>query len=121
MFAEDKVLNKETRMTATVWIVDDDKAIRWVLEKALSRVGINWRSFACADDAWAALESGDTPAAVLSDIRMPGQDGLTFLNRLRERLPQVAVVIMTAHADLDSAVSSFQSGAFEYLPKPFDI
>ena len=108
-------------MIATVWIVDDDKAIRWVLEKALSRVGITWRSFASADDAWAALESGDMPAAVLSDIRMPGQDGLTFLNRLRERLPQVAVVIMTAHADLDSAVSSFQSGAFEYLPKPFDI
>ena len=108
-------------MTATVWIVDDDKAIRWVLEKALSRAGISWRSFASADDAWAALESGDVPAAVLSDIRMPGLDGLTFLDRLRERLPQVAVVIMTAHADLDSAVTSFQSGAFEYLPKPFDI
>lgn len=108
-------------MTATVWIVDDDKAIRWVLEKALSRAGVNWRSFASADDAWAALESGDAPTAVLSDIRMPGLDGLTFLNRLRERLPQVAVVIMTAHADLNSAVTSFQSGAFEYLPKPFDI
>lgn len=108
-------------MTATVWIVDDDDAIRWVLGKALSRANIVYQSFSSADDAWSELESGAVPAAVLSDIRMPGLNGLVFLERLRERLPQVSVVIMTAHADLDSAVSSFQGGAFEYLPKPFDI
>ena len=102
----------------TVWIVDDDRSIRWVLEKAMNRVGIANSSFASADEA---LASGQRPMAVLSDIRMPGMDGLDFLDALREQEPDLPVIIMTAHSDLDSAVSSYHRGAFEYLPKPFDI
>ena len=102
----------------TVWIVDDDRSIRWVLEKAMTRVGIANTSFASADEA---LASGQRPMAVLSDIRMPGMDGLDFLDTLREQEPDLPVIIMTAHSDLDSAVSSYHRGAFEYLPKPFDI
>jgi len=102
----------------TVWIVDDDRSIRWVLEKAMTRAGIVTSSFASADEA---LASGQLPAAVLSDIRMPGTDGLDFLDALREQEPELPVIIMTAHSDLDSAVASYHRGAFEYLPKPFDI
>ncbi|MXW49154.1 MAG: nitrogen regulation protein NR(I) [Gammaproteobacteria bacterium] len=102
----------------TVWIVDDDRSIRWVLEKAMTRAGIATSSFASADEA---LASGQLPAAVLSDIRMPGTDGLDFLDALREQEPELPVIIMTAHSDLDSAVASYHRGAFEYLPKPFDI
>ncbi|MDN0073350.1 nitrogen regulation protein NR(I) [Crenobacter sp. SG2303] len=107
-------------MTQAVWIIDDDKAIRWVLEKALTRAGIAHRSFERADDALSALPSG-TPRAIVSDIRMPGIDGLKFLAAVKADYPSLPVIIMTAHADLDSAVASFQGGAFEYLPKPFDI
>ena len=102
----------------SVWIVDDDRSIRWVLEKAMTRAGIANASFASADDA---LASGQRPTAVLSDIRMPGMNGLDFLDALREEDPSLPVIIMTAHSDLDSAVSSYHRGAFEYLPKPFDI
>ncbi|MCY4212999.1 MAG: nitrogen regulation protein NR(I) [Gammaproteobacteria bacterium] len=102
----------------TVWIVDDDRSIRWVLEKAMTRVGIATSSFASADEA---LASGQLPAAVLSDIRMPGTNGLDFLDKLRDEQPELPVIIMTAHSDLDSAVASYHRGAFEYLPKPFDI
>ncbi|MDR0715993.1 MAG: nitrogen regulation protein NR(I) [Azoarcus sp.] len=106
----------------TVWIVDDDRSIRWVLEKALGREEIDYRSFASANEALDALESSaPSPKAVLSDIRMPGESGLTLLHRIRERLPQIPVIIMTAYSDLESAVSAFQGGAFEYLPKPFDV
>ena len=101
-----------------VWIVDDDRSIRWVLEKAMNRAGIASASFATADEA---LASGQRPMAVLSDIRMPGTDGLAFLDALREKEPELPVIIMTAHSDLDSAVASYHRGAFEYLPKPFDI
>jgi len=107
-------------MTQAVWIIDDDKAIRWVLEKALTRAGIAHQSFERADDALSALPSG-TPRAIVSDIRMPGIDGLKFLAAVKADYPSLPVIIMTAHADLDSAVASFQGGAFEYLPKPFDI
>ena len=103
-----------------VWIIDDDRSIRWVLEKALEREKISFKSFASADEALAALKF-DTPQVVLSDIRMPGHTGLEFLNILHERYPALPVIIMTAYSDLESAVSSFQGGAFEYLPKPFDI
>jgi two-component system, NtrC family, nitrogen regulation response regulator GlnG len=103
-----------------VWIIDDDKAIRWVLEKALARSAIDYRSFASADDAQAAL-ADEVPQAMICDIRMPGIDGLKFLSRVKQDHPLLPVIIMTAHADLDSAVSAFQGGAFEYLPKPFDI
>jgi two-component system nitrogen regulation response regulator GlnG len=107
-------------MTAPVWIIDDDKAIRWVLEKALDRAGIDHDSFSNADDAMHALNRA-TPRAIVSDIRMPGTDGLAFLAKLKSVHPELPVIVMTAHADLDSAVAAFQGGAFEYLPKPFDV
>ena len=103
-----------------VWIIDDDRSIRWVLEKALAREDIEFKSFASADEALQALTQG-TPQIVISDIRMPGSSGLELLQILRERYPNLPVIIMTAYSDLESAVSSFQGGAFEYLPKPFDI
>jgi two-component system, NtrC family, nitrogen regulation response regulator GlnG len=103
-----------------VWIIDDDKSIRWVLEKSLTREGIEFRSFASADDASRALGQ-EQPQVVVSDIRMPGSSGLDFLQMLHERYPLIPVIIMTAYSDLESAVASFQGGAFEYLPKPFDI
>ena len=103
-----------------VWIIDDDRSIRWVLEKALEREKIDYKSFASADEALSELKH-DTPQIVLSDIRMPGTSGLDLLQNLRERFPSLPVIIMTAYSDLESAVSSFQGGAFEYLPKPFDI
>ena len=103
-----------------VWIVDDDRSIRWVLEKALTRESIEFKSFASADEAAQALNHG-MPQMVISDIRMPGRSGLVLLQALRERYPDLPVIIMTAYSDLESAVSSFQGGAFEYLPKPFDI
>ena len=104
----------------TVWIIDDDRSIRWVLEKSLARADIEFTSFASADDAMRAL-SHDLPQAVVSDIRMPGRSGLEFLQELHQRHPLIPVIIMTAYSDLESAVSAFQGGAFEYLPKPFDI
>jgi two-component system nitrogen regulation response regulator GlnG len=103
-----------------VWIIDDDRSIRWVLEKSLARADIEFESFATADDALRAL-SHDLPQVVLSDIRMPGRSGLEFLQLLHQRHPLIPVIIMTAYSDLESAVSAFQGGAFEYLPKPFDI
>jgi two-component system nitrogen regulation response regulator GlnG len=103
-----------------VWIIDDDRSIRWVLEKALLREDIPCMTFSSASDALRELERS-TPAAVLSDIRMPGVSGLELLQALKERLPKVPVIIMTAYSDLDSAVAAFQGGAFEYLPKPFDV
>ncbi|OGS91762.1 MAG: nitrogen regulation protein NR(I) [Gallionellales bacterium GWE2_58_10] len=104
----------------SVWIIDDDRSIRWVLEKALTREDIAFKSFATADDALRAL-SHDVPQVLVSDIRMPGSSGLDFLQALHQRHPLVPVIIMTAYSDLESAVSAFQGGAFEYLPKPFDI
>ena len=103
-----------------VWVIDDDRSIRWVLEKALTRSDINFTSFASADEALAALRHS-TPQVVISDIRMPGSSGLDFLQKIRERIPSLPVIIMTAYSDLESAVSAFQGGAFEYLPKPFDV
>ena len=103
-----------------VWIIDDDRSIRWVLEKALSREDIEYRSFTSANEALQALPTS-TPQVVVSDIRMPGRSGLELLQTLREQHPQLPVIIMTAYSDLESAVSAFQGGAFEYLPKPFDI
>jgi two-component system nitrogen regulation response regulator GlnG len=107
-------------MMKPVWIIDDDRSIRWVLEKSLTREDIEYKSFAAADDAMRAL-SNDIPQVVVSDIRMPGSSGLDFLQTLHQRYPLIPVIIMTAYSDLESAVSAFQGGAFEYLPKPFDI
>jgi two-component system nitrogen regulation response regulator GlnG len=103
-----------------VWIVDDDRSIRWVMEKALSREGIAFNSFSSAKDALEAL-SGGSPEVLVSDIRMPGLSGLELLNAVKQRHPAVPVIVMTAYSDLDSAVAAFQGGAYEYLPKPFDV
>ena len=103
-----------------VWIIDDDKSIRWVIEKSLTREGIVFRSFAAAQDALDALEDS-SPQAVISDIRMPGTSGLEFMQQIKTKLPTTPVIIMTAYSDLESAVAAFQGGAFEYLPKPFDV
>ncbi|WAC72870.1 nitrogen regulation protein NR(I) [Roseateles sp. SL47] len=104
----------------SIWIVDDDHSIRFVLEKALTREGLPVRSFSQAREVLAALEE-DSPQVLVSDIRMPGGSGLELLNTIKKQLPGLPVIIMTAYSDLDSAVSAFQGGAFEYLPKPFDL
>lgn len=106
-----------------VWIIDDDRSIRWVLEKALQQAGIATECFESGDKALAQLRSqtADTPNAIISDIRMPGTDGLSLLAIIHKEYPQLPFIIMTAHSDLESAVSAYQGGAFEYLPKPFDI
>src|SRR5690554_5451371 len=105
-----------------VWIVDDDRSIRWVLDKALTQAGFSTRAFEDADEVLNVLElGGEQPDVLLSDVRMPGTDGLRMLAILQRKHPQLPVIIMTAHSDLESAVSSYQGGAFEYLPKPFDL
>ncbi|WP_339080967.1 nitrogen regulation protein NR(I) [Pseudomonas sp. TMP9] len=104
----------------TVWIVDDDRSIRWVLEKALQQEGMTTQSFDSADGVLSRL-SRQQPDVIISDIRMPGASGLELLACIREMHPRLPVIIMTAHSDLDSAVASYQGGAFEYLPKPFDV
>ena len=104
----------------SIWIVDDDQSIRFVLERALAREQLPVRSFSQTRDVLAALES-DSPQVLVSDIRMPGGSGLDLLTQINERLPGLPVIVMTAFSDLDSAVSAFQGGAFEYLPKPFDV
>jgi len=103
-----------------VWIVDDDRSIRWVFEKALTREGIAYNSFASAREALDALPGG-APQVLISDIRMPGQSGIELLQEVKEKHPAVPVIVMTAYSDLDSAVAAFQGGAYEYLPKPFDV
>ena len=104
-----------------VWIIDDDRSIRWVLEKALGRENIAARCFGAADEALAAFGTGAKPQVLISDIRMPGKSGLDLLRHVKEHYPDLPVIIMTAYSDLDSAVAAFQGGAFEYLPKPFDV
>ena len=103
-----------------VWIVDDDRSIRWVFEKALSREGISFSSFASAREALDALAAG-APQVLVSDIRMPGKSGIELLQEVKEKHPAVPVIVMTAYSDLESAVAAFQGGAYEYLPKPFDV
>ena len=104
----------------TVWIVDDDRSIRWVMEKALARAGLEVTSFENANDLLEKL--GKTlPDTIISDIRMPGIDGLQLLKKIHISNPSLPIIITTAHSDLDSAVAAYQGGAFEYLPKPFDL
>ena len=103
-----------------IWIVDDDQSIRFVLERAMAREQWPVRTFSHVREVLTALDS-DTPQVMLSDIRMPGASGLDLLAQVKERLPGLPVIVMTAYSDLDSAVSAFSSGAFEYLPKPFDL
>ncbi|MDF1766639.1 MAG: nitrogen regulation protein NR(I), partial [Gammaproteobacteria bacterium] len=109
-----------TRNNDSVWILDDDRSIRWVLEKSFDKAGLKTESFDNGDDLLHRLEQAQ-PDAIISDIRMPGISGLELLSTVNARFPELPVIIMTAHSDLDSAVSSYSRGAFEYLPKPFDI
>jgi len=104
----------------TVWVVDDDRSIRWVLEKAFKQADMEVKSYEQADSVLKALNNSQ-PDAIISDIRMPGMDGLELLSRIHSRFPDLPVIIITAHTDLDAAVSAYQGGAFEYLPKPFDV
>lgn len=106
--------------TGNVWVVDDERSIRWVLEKALTQEGLH---VTCFEDGQALLNvlADNPPDAIVSDIRMPGIDGLSLLERIKSTFPDLPVIIMTAHSDLDSAVSSIQGGAFEYIPKPFEV
>jgi two-component system nitrogen regulation response regulator GlnG len=106
--------------TLNVWLVDDDASIRWVLERALRQGGMAPTAFDHADTALAALRR-DRPDVLITDIRMPGRSGLDLLTEIRDSQPELPVIVMTAHSDLDSAVAAYQGGAFEYLPKPFDI
>ena len=109
-------------MSESIWVVDDDRSIRWVLEKALSQENYAVTCFEDADEALNTLENGgQEPDVLISDVRMPGTDGLRMLKILQRKNPDLPVIIMTAHSDLDSAVASYQGGAFEYLPKPFDV
>ncbi|WP_029132170.1 nitrogen regulation protein NR(I) [Sedimenticola selenatireducens] len=106
--------------TNSVWVIDDDRSIRWVLEKAFEKAGMAVKSFPSADGVMEALGL-EQPDVIVSDIRMPGMDGLSLLERITAAHPNLPVIIMTAHSDLDSAVAAFHGGAFEYLPKPFDV
>ncbi len=103
-----------------IWVIDDDRSIRWVLEKALAQAKLTSHSFETADKALARLKR-ERPAVIITDIRMPGTDGLALLEQVHATYPQMPVIVMTAYADLDRAVAAFQGGAFEYLPKPFDV
>jgi two-component system, NtrC family, nitrogen regulation response regulator GlnG len=108
-------------MMRPVWVIDDDRSIRWVFEKALAREGIPFKTFAQATEAMDALDATGAPQVLVSDIRMPGTSGLDLLQNVKQRFPDLPVIIMTAYSDLESAVAAFQGGAFEYLPKPFDV
>lgn len=106
--------------TSQIWIAEDDRSLRWVMEKAISREGIEVRSFENGDELLLALQTS-LPEIIISDIRMPGIDGLELLKQIHSTRPDIPVIITTAHSDLDSAVAAYQGGAFEYLPKPFDL
>src|SRR5881296_2231667 len=110
----------ERKKMKPVWIIDDDRSIRWVFEKALARENIAFKTFASAREALVALDD-EAPQVVVSDIRMPGESGLELLQKAKERYANLPVIIMTAYSDLESAVTAFQGGAYEYLPKPFDV
>ena len=103
-----------------IWIIDDDKSIRWVFEKALARTDLEFKTFSSVAEALNALER-EQPQVVVSDIRMPNGSGLDFLSEIKQKFPDIPVIIMTAYSDLESAVAAFQGGAFEYLAKPFDV
>jgi len=107
-------------MDKNVWVVDDDESIRWVLEKGLSDGGMDVQTFDSANKVIKKLET-ENPHLILTDIRMPGPSGIDLLDKVKELRPDIPVIIMTAHSDLDSAVESYEHGAWEYLPKPFDI
>ncbi len=103
-----------------IWILDDDKSIRWVFEKALGKENLPYKTFSNTNEAINQFNH-ETPSIIVSDIRMPGESGLTFLTKVKAKFPEIPIIIMTAYSDLDTAVSAFKSGAFEYIAKPFDI
>ena len=103
-----------------VWIVDDDQSVRWVMEKALKQAGMQPRSFERAEHLLEAIERTQ-PDVLITDVRMPGMSGLALLTQLKRDHPGLPVIVMTAHSDLDNAVAAYHGGAFEYLPKPFDL
>ncbi len=107
-------------LSLSVWIVDDDPSVRWVLEKALKQANIETRSFERAEHLLEAIDE-DTPDVLITDVRMPGMSGIALLERLRGTLPDLPIIVITAHSDLENAVAAYKGGAFEYLPKPFDI
>lgn len=108
-------------MHENIWVIDDDQSIRWVLERAFSQADLDVTCFTSANAAIDSLNSEAEPDVVITDIRMPGMSGFDFMNKFKQEKPDVPIIIMTAHSDLESAVSSYEGGAFEYLPKPFDI
>jgi two-component system nitrogen regulation response regulator GlnG len=103
-----------------VWVVDDDQSVRWVLEKALRQADMNPTCFERAEHLLDAIDSG-APDVLITDVRMPGMSGITLLQHLRDRCPELPIIVITAHSDLENAVAAYKGGAFEYLPKPFDI
>jgi len=105
---------------SSVWILDDDKSIRWVFEKALEKANLPFKIFSNTNEAINQFNH-DKPSVIVSDIRMPGESGLSFLTKVKDKFPEIPIIIMTAYSDLDTAVASFQKGAFEYIAKPFDI
>ena len=107
-------------MNNDIWVIDDDRSIRWVLERALNKANLNVELFDSANNAIKALESS-TPQVIITDVRMPGMDGFQFLEKVQTQYPELPVIVMTAHSDLDNAVHAYKGGAFEYLPKPFDV
>jgi two-component system nitrogen regulation response regulator GlnG len=109
-----------TDSSLNVWVVDDDQSVRWVLEKALRQAGMEARSFERAEHLLEAMEHGE-PDVLITDVRMPGMSGLALLDRLQSRRPKLPIIVITAHSDLENAVAAYKGGAFEYLPKPFDI
>ncbi len=107
-------------MKSDVWVIDDDRSIRWVLERALKKADLDVTLFDSATNAIQALAT-NTPQVIITDVRMPGMDGFEFLEKVQTQHPELPVIVMTAHSDLDNAVHAYQGGAFEYLPKPFDV
>jgi len=105
---------------SAIWILDDDKSIRWVFEKALEKSNLPFKVFSNTNEAINQFNH-DKPSVIVSDIRMPGESGLSFLAKVKDKFPEIPIIIMTAYSDLDTAVASFQKGAFEYIAKPFDI
>ena len=103
-----------------VWVVDDDQSVRWVLEKALKQADMQTRTFERAEHLLEAIDEG-APDVLITDVRMPGMSGLALLERLRTTCPELPIIVITAHSDLENAVAAYKGGAFEYLPKPFDI
>ncbi|MGH8321800.1 MAG: response regulator, partial [Gammaproteobacteria bacterium] len=103
-----------------IWVVDDDPSLRWVMREALEQASYTARDFSSAHDVLPALKQ-TTPDALITDIHLPGEDGLKLLQELRASHPGIPVIVITAHSDLESAVAAYQGGAFEYLPKPFDV